>query len=219
MGSGNDFFNLGLPGTINTGALSAEVNLGPGANAFTLTQGAALTQGQVNIDIEGGVGIDTVTLNPTAIVSKGRMHVSAFLGGGDDRFVTNLDLALFDLASDGNLFLSADGSGGNDFFAVTRNGTTPSNTLIADTANFDVRLRGGTGKDAMTIDLGAGGIDQFTGATIRLRADGSAGNDTMTFTLDSADAGAPFGPGQYDVAVTGSPGNESSTSLTTQLAP
>jgi hypothetical protein len=208
MGSGDDTLSLGLPSTTDTAALSGEVTLGPGANAFTLTQGAAMTEGQVTVDIEGGAGIDTVTLYPTAIVSKGRMHVSAFLGEGNDRFVTSLDLALFDLASDGNLFLSADGSAGNDFFAVTRNATTPSNTRIADTANFDVRLRGGPGQDTMTIDLGAGGIDEFTGAAIRLRADGGAGTDTMTFALDSDDAGAPFGPGQYDVAVTGGAAND-----------
>jgi hypothetical protein len=206
MGAGNDVVNLALPTTSPTGRLNADLSLGVGANAFTLTQGAFFTQGEVNVDIEGGPGIDTVTLNPTETLAGGRVRVNAALAGGNDKFVANLDLANFDVLFDAELYLSADGGAGNDIFTVTRNGTTPTGTAIAVAATFDVRLNGGLGNDLMTVDLGSGGIDQLTGGTIRLRADGGTGNDILNFALDSADATAPFGPGIYDVLVTGGAG-------------
>jgi hypothetical protein len=201
LGAGNDVMSLALPTTATTGRLNADVSLGAGINAFTMTQGTAVTSGEVNLEIEGGTGKDTVTLNPT-VVTGGRMRINTQLGAGNDVYVANLDLSLLDLASNADLFLSADGAGGNDNLAVTRNGTTASATGIQGAADLDIRLNGGIGNDTLTVDLGGGGIDAFTNGTIRVRADGGAGNDLVTVIFDST------GPGRYDVAVTGGPGND-----------
>jgi len=204
---GNDVMSLALPATSTTGRINAEVNLGLGTNAFSMTQGTAPTSGEVNLDLEGGTGRDTVTLNPT-IVSGGRMRINSQLGGGNDTYRVNLDLSLLDLTSDADLFLGADGGIGNDNLAMIRNEPTPNPTTIHEAADFDIRLNGGIGNDIITVDLGSGGIDEFTNGTIRLRADGGAGTDLVSLIMDSTEASPSSGPGRYDVAVTGGPGND-----------
>jgi hypothetical protein len=207
LGVGNDVMSVALPETSSTGRLNLDVNLGVGTNAFSMTQGPAAISGEVNLDLEGGSGRDSVTLNPT-VVTGGRMRFNSLLGGGNDTFVVNLDLSLLELSSDGALFLNADGGSGNDILSVTRNGTTPATTAIREGADLDVRLGGGIGNDALTVDLGGGGIDAFTNGTIRLRADGGAGADIVNMTFDSTEASPSSGPGRYDVAVTGGTGND-----------
>jgi hypothetical protein len=207
LGVGNDIVSVALPATSDSGRFNADVNLGLGNNAFTMTQGTAPTSGEVNLEIEAGTGRDAVTLNPT-VVAGGRMRINTYLGAGNDTYAVNLDLSLLEVSSDGDLFLGVDGGGGNDNLAVTRNGTTASTTIIQDGADFDMRLKGGIGNDTITVDLGGGGIDAFTNGTIRLRADGGAGNDLFNMVLDSSEPSPTSGPGRYDVAVTGGPGND-----------
>jgi len=206
LGVGNDVMSLALPETSSTGRLNVNVDLGLGNNVFSMTQGTAPTSGEVNLDLEAGSGRDVVTLNPT-VVAGGRMRINTQLGWGNDTYAVNLDLSLLDVGSDGDLFLGADGSIGNDSLVVTRNGTTPSLAAIHEAADFDVRLNGGIGNDTISVDLGGGGIDGFTNGTIRLRADGGAGSDRVTVIFDSSES-PTSGPGRYDVAVTGGPGND-----------
>jgi hypothetical protein len=202
LGNGNDVMSLELPATSSTGRLNADVTLGVGTNVFTMTQGVAITAGEVNLEVEGSTGRETITLNPTK-VAGGRMRINALLGGGNDTYTANLDLALLDLTANGELFLAADGGGGNDILTVTRNASTASTTQIVAASDLDMRLGGGIGNDKLSVDLGGGGINLFTNGTIRLRADAGAGNDVVGVQFDSN------GAGRYDATVTGGAGNDS----------
>jgi hypothetical protein len=66
-----------------------------------------------------------------------------------------------------------------------------------------VRFKGGAQQDSISIGIANGGFAMD--GTLRLRADAGAGNDVVVFDF-TADATSP-NP-QFDVSVTGGPGND-----------
>jgi hypothetical protein len=199
-GAGNDTLNVTLPDSSGS-RMDARLDLGAGTNRLTIGQQGRF-ESDADVEIEGGSGVDDVTFSPVRV--DGKLRVRADLGAGNDRFTTRLDLAQLEVL--GTLFVSVDGGPGNDVLSVTRDGTSSATGAVVSGV-LDLRLSAGLGNDAITLDLGGRGLADFNGGTLRVRADGGAGADTLRVTLDTGVAGI-IGPETYDVAMTAGAGND-----------
>lgn len=180
------------------------VDLGSGANRFTALLGSDLdrqggTTSTFDYRVVGSVkDKDAVTLDLTesSFGSATHAHFVFDLLGGNDTFATviplnntfrfgNADGSAFGAA----LILDVNGGMGNDTLAVTATGNTDASNVLDGL--FDIALRGGDGKDKLTVDLkGSGATPGFATSSnaaalrgLQLFVDGGLGDDQISASL------------------------------------
>lgn len=223
LGAGNDVVTVNQGGGGSTGSVQGAdfrvaVNLGPGNNAFHFGQqtgspGAFTMGSPFSVSVEGGSGRDSVTLALNGSFWDEAAEFTADLGAGNDTFSASLDLATFEVRNAlpapqrAALHIEVEGGPGANNLAVTRNGTATANVpTLSGHALLDVRLKGGAGADAISVDLDGNLFEGMSDGTLRVRLDGGAGNDTLSL-LESTGAATSFPP-VHDVIVTGGIGND-----------
>jgi hypothetical protein len=220
LGAGNDVVTVNQGGTGSDGSVTSSdfriaVNLGTGNNTFSFRQraGPSLFVGEspFAVSVEGGSGRDTVSAFVNAFFLDSAAELTADLGPGNDTFSAEIDLANFSLTSlptrRAAFHLDVDGGPGANTLAVTRNGTTTGGLPKLNDGLLDVRLKGGPGVDAISVDLDGNLFDGGGEGILRVRLDGGAGNDNLSL-LESTGAAAAIPPPVHDVIVTGGLGND-----------
>jgi hypothetical protein len=198
-GSNNDTISIFVQGDIATASVDIDVNLGTGKNKLDVSSPATITGGSnFFLDVQGGGAgseYDHVTTSFTNEVQNSRLFVTANLQGGNDTFMSNLDLQGFDVRELALVRFSLNGGDGNDTIGVSRGGTVGF-ADIDPGAMLEIRLAGGNGNDNVKLDLGGNEEHNrglFLTGRMVVNMDGQAGNDTVSADLSFAFDPASFG--------------------------
>jgi hypothetical protein len=211
-GPGNDVVTLNQAAIASGSNVAIDVALGLGNNTFTMNHSANILQANLTVSVEGGSGGDTVNSNWTASnTALSEIYYSADLGAGSDKFTAFLDMGTFDFYGGSQVHFDVSGGTGNNQLQLTRAGTTPggfaSAFFLYQGSLLDIRLKGGPQTDTLAVDLAGGGIDPASTGTLRIRADGGGGNDTLNLAVDCSTNFGGENP-IYDVLMNGGVGND-----------
>ncbi len=183
LGPGKDALIVRLDNPITGGsAVNISGDLGGDNNIYKFSQ-TALLNGTVNVNVLSGAGVDSGTFTLAGpIGSSGRLYYKTNLGFGNDGFDGNLDLPLVSIAAGGEVHVDVVGNAGADILTLSRKGTTGGLTTT-NAGLLDVFLGGNSESDTIRVDLAGGGF--VTDGTLRLRADGGSGSDTLDAQIDA----------------------------------
>jgi hypothetical protein len=182
LNMGNNGANVVAARPITNGSVaSLSFDLAGVVNDFAFSH-TGLLDATLDVSFDGSNGTDTGTAAFAGDVGPaGRLHLRSSLWQGNDRFVGAVDLGALSIAAGGEVHVEVAAGPGNDVLNLGPAGTTGSPLLGG---LLDVAFKGGEGNDTIALNLGAGGFTMD--GTLRLRADGESGADTLNGTVEVA---------------------------------